>query len=78
MNERKRKVEKETEKQSKLKSQIADNDFKIENRKPCSAMAGQLLSIPFDDNEATKRVVMHSAKRVIQQHKKEIQELAYK
>ncbi len=53
-------------------------DFKIENRKPRSAMAGQLLSIPFDDNEATKRVVMHSAKRVIQQHKKEIQELAYK
>lgn len=54
------------------------SDFKIENRKPRSAMAGQLLSIPFDDNEATKRVVMHSAKRVIQQHKKEIQELAYK
>ena len=54
------------------------SDFKIENRKPRSAMAGQLLSIPFDDNEATKRVVMRSAKRVIQQHKKEIQELAYK
>jgi hypothetical protein len=54
------------------------SDFKIENRKPRSAMAGQLLSIPVDDNEATKRVVMHSAKRVIQQHKKEIQELAYK
>ncbi len=29
------------------------SDFKIENRKPRSAMAGQLLSIPFDDNEAT-------------------------
>lgn len=46
------------------------SDFKIENRKPRSAMAGQLLSIPFDNNEATKRV--------IQQHKKEIQELTYK
>ena len=54
------------------------SDFKIEKRKLRSAMAGQLLSIPFDDNEATKRVVVHSAKRVIQQHKKEIQELAYK
>lgn len=41
-------------------------------------MAGQLLSIPFDDNEATKRVVVHSTKRLIQQHKNEIQELAYK
>ena len=28
--------------------------------------------------EGTKRVVMHSAKRVINQHKAEIQELAYK
>ena len=54
------------------------SDFKIEKRKLRSAMAGQLLSIPFDNNEATKRVVMHSAKRVIQQQKKEIQELAYK
>lgn len=54
------------------------SDFKIENRKLHSAIAGQLLSIPFDDNEATKHVVVHSTKRVIQQHKKEIQELAYK
>lgn len=54
------------------------SDFKIENRKPRSAMVGQLLSIPFDDNEAIKRVVMHNAKRAIQQHKKEIQELVYK
>ena len=30
------------------------------------------------DYEATKRVVMHSAKRVIHQHKAEIKELAYK
>ena len=54
------------------------SDFKIEKRKLRSAMAGQLLSIPFDDNEATKRVVMHSAKRVIHQHKDELLELAYK
>lgn len=54
------------------------SDFKIENRKLRSTMASQLLSISYDNNEATKRVIMHSAKRVIQRHKKEIQELAYK
>ena len=41
-------------------------------------VSGQVLPMQFSHDEATKRVVMHSAKRVIQQHKAEIQELAYK
>ena len=32
----------------------------------------------FDDEEATRRIVVHHARRVIFQHKKEIQKLAYK
>ena len=43
-----------------------------------AAIATQVVSIDFQDNEATRRMVMHSAKRVISQHKAEIQELAYK
>lgn len=53
-------------------------DYKIENRKPRSSGATQVVPIPFENNEATKRIVMHSAKRVIRQHKDEIQALAYK
>ena len=32
----------------------------------------------FSDDEATRRIVMHSVRRVIRQHKEEIQKLAYK
>lgn len=53
-------------------------DYTVEDRKVRSKITGDVLTIQFSDNEATKRVVMHSAKRVIQQHKKEIQELAYR
>ena len=53
-------------------------DFNLENRKPRSSCASQVVPMQFENNEATKRVVMHSAKRVIQLHKKEIQALAYK
>ena len=53
-------------------------DYNVDERKMRPAIAGQLLSIPFGNDEATKRVVMHSARRVIKQHKDEIQELAYK
>jgi hypothetical protein len=53
-------------------------DYKIEEHKTRSELTGQVLPIQFSDNEATKRVVMHSAKRVIQQHKEEIKELAYR
>lgn len=37
------------------------SDFKIENRKLRSTMASQLLSISFNNNEATKRIIIHSA-----------------
>lgn len=37
-----------------------------------------VVPINFQDDEATRRLVMHSAKRVIKQHKDEIQELAFK
>lgn len=53
-------------------------DFKIEDRKSRPTIATQVLSMQFSNDEATKRIVMHSAKRVIRQHKDEINELAYK
>lgn len=53
-------------------------DYQVESRKARSAMAGQVLSMQFSNDDATKRIVMHSAKRVIRQHKEEIQALAYK
>lgn len=53
-------------------------DYQINSRKPRSTITGQVLEMQFGDDEATKRIVMHSAKRVIRQHKEEIQALAYK
>ena len=53
-------------------------DFKVEDRKARPTIASQLLSMQFSNDEATKRIVMHSAKRVIRQHKDELNELAYK
>lgn len=53
-------------------------DFKVENRKARPTIASQVLSMQFSNDEATKRIVMHSAKRVIHQHKDELLELAYK
>lgn len=41
-------------------------------------ISAQVVPIDFQDNAATRRMVMHSAKRVIHQHKDEIQELSYK
>jgi len=38
----------------------------------------EVVSIDFQDNDATRRLVMHSARRVIRHHRDEIQELAYK
>ncbi|MBF7696203.1 hypothetical protein [Acinetobacter rathckeae] len=52
-------------------------DFDVDSN-VTAHMATQVVPIDFQDNEATKRMVMHSAKRVIQQHKEEIQALAYK
>jgi 5-carboxymethyl-2-hydroxymuconate isomerase len=53
-------------------------NYNSDDRKQRSAIKAQVLEMQFGDDEATKRVVMHSAKRVIQQHKAELQELAYK
>lgn len=53
-------------------------DFKVEDRKARPTIASQVLSMQFSNDEATKRIVMHSAKRVINQHKDELLELAYK
>lgn len=53
-------------------------DFKVEDRKVRPTIAGQVLTMQFSNDDATKRIVMHSAKRVIRQHKDELRELAYK
>ena len=53
-------------------------DFNLENRKPRSSKTSQVVPMQFENNEATKRVVMHSAKRVFKLQKEEIQALAYK
>lgn len=53
-------------------------DYTVENRKPRSNGITQVLPIAFEDNDATRRIVKHVAKRVIWQHKKEIQALTYK
>lgn len=51
-------------------------DFKVTER--ISRPAVNFLTIQFGDDEATRRIVLHHARRVILQHKKEIQKLAYK
>ncbi len=60
----------------KMRKRLKDYSLdQISNREKVS---GQVLPIQFSNDEATKRVVMHSAKRVINKHKADIQELAYK
>ena len=51
-------------------------DFKIDDRTPRPAIKVMLMQ--FGDDEATRRIVIHHARRVIRQHKEEIQKLAYK
>jgi len=53
-------------------------DYSLDQVSNREKVSGQVLPIQFSNDEATKRVVMHSAKRVIHQHKSEIKELAYK
>ena len=53
-------------------------NYNSDDRKHRSVIKAQVLEMQFSDDEATKRVVMHSAKRVIQQHKAELQALAFK
>ena len=51
-------------------------DFKLTERIPRSAV--KVLSMQFGDDKATRRIVPHHARRLILQHKEEIQKLAYK
>ena len=53
-------------------------DYTVENRKSRSNGVTQVLPIAFEDNDATRRIIKHVVKRVIHQHKEEIQALAYK
>lgn len=53
-------------------------DFDANSDATLNTINTQVVSIDFQDNEATRRMVMHSAKRVIRQHKDEIEALAYK
>ncbi len=41
-------------------------DYNIEQVSSREKVSGQVLPIKFSNDEATKRVVMHSARRVIQ------------
>ena len=51
-------------------------DFKITER--ISRQTIELLPMQFGDDEATRRIVIHHARRVIRYHKEEIQKLTYK
>ena len=51
-------------------------DFKVNERIPRPAV--KFLPMQFGDNEATRRIVLHHARRLILQHKEEILKLAYK
>ena len=51
-------------------------DFKLTER--ISHPTVKVVCMQFGDNEATKRIVLHHARRVILQHREEIQKLAYK
>ena len=51
-------------------------DFKNNERIPRSVI--KALPMQFGDDEPTRRIAIHHAKRVICQHKEEIQKLAYK
>lgn len=51
-------------------------DFKIPERIPRSVI--KALPMKFGDDEPTRRIILHHARRVILQHKEEIHKLAYK
>ena len=51
-------------------------DIKLTERISCQTI--KVLPIQFDDEETTRRIVMHHARRVIRQHNEEILKLAYK
>lgn len=52
------------------------DDFKLTERIP--RLAVKILPMQFGDDEATRRIAIHNTRRMIRQHKEEIQKLAYK
>ncbi|RSO20890.1 hypothetical protein EA762_03885 [Acinetobacter pittii] len=53
-------------------------DFMTENRKPRPPSMSQVVPMQFGDDEASMRVMMHAANRVISRHLVELKKLAYK
>lgn len=53
-------------------SDISSNSHKHQNEQ------AKVVPMMLQNNEASKRLVLHSAKRVIATHKTELQQLAYK
>nr|WP_326519618.1 hypothetical protein [Acinetobacter sp. CAAS 2-6] len=51
-------------------------DFKVNERIPRPAV--KVFPMQFGDDEETRRIVLHHTRRVILQHKEDIQKLAYK
>lgn len=51
-------------------------DFKVNERIPRPVV--KVFPIQFDDDEATRRIVLHHARCVILRQKEEIQKLTYK
>ena len=51
-------------------------DFK--NVKQRSRPIIEIIPMVFDNSQATQRIVLHHLKRVIHQHRDELQKLAYK
>ena len=52
-------------------------DFKTENRKPRPPSMSQVMPMQSGDDEASMRVMMHAANRVISRHLVELKKLAY-
>lgn len=51
-------------------------DYKVTEQIP--RLAVKVFPMQFGDDEVTRRIVLHHARRLILQHKEEIQKLAYK
>lgn len=57
-----------------MKKRLKDFEMNKQIKRPVF----EVLPMDFKDNEATKRIVTHTVKRIIKQHKEEFQNLAYK
>ncbi|MCP1659879.1 hypothetical protein [Neisseria perflava] len=53
-------------------------DIKESGRLNYKSEANKVVDIALQDNAASKRMVLHSAKRAIAVHKNELEKLAYK